>query len=256
MEVHSQTPILQHHAEFAAILENYRPSDESVDIFRETPSVWLTGTSNSGRTTLIKRILATTDEYYQPISDTTRPRRRNNGVMEEDGENYWHITEPEMLEGLEQGKYLEAAIIHNRQVSGVNAEEISKIRDMGKTAIRDVEIAGIVKLHGYNPNAVYIMMLPPEFRTLLDRFHTRSDGEMSADEILDRIKSGIKEITIGLQCGFLQLMVSSDLDENVKLVHDRITGVITELPDQEEARQHAEQLLVDMQAYVDQTQAA
>jgi guanylate kinase len=170
--------------------------------------------------------------------------------MEQDGENYWHITEEEMLQGLKDGEYIEAAIIHNRQVSGVHVEEIRKINEMGKTALRDVEIAGIIKLHEYNPNAIFIMMLPPEFTSLMARFHKRSGGDMTQEEILDRIKSGVKEISTGLTCNFLQLMVSSDLDDNVQLVQDRISGKILELPNQAKAREHAEQLVEDMNKYI------
>lgn len=254
MENTGSKPKLQHFAEFNHYLNEetgaYRPSDESIDILRSLPHfVLLTGTTGSGRSTLIDSLLETGD-YYFPISTTTRPPRENNGRMEVNGREYWFDTAEGFLEGLKAGKFIEAAIIHNRQVSGIGIEEIQKAKDLGKTAIRDVEIQGIVKLHEYKPDAVCLFVLPPAFLAWMDRIQGR--GSMPEDELIDRLASSYKEISTALKLEFIQFIVSGDLDANIQMVQDYAYGRISELPDQDKAQTHAHQLLIDIRERLDQ----
>ncbi len=59
--------------------------------------------------------------------------------LEYDGESYWHITEDQFLDGLRDGRYIEAAIIHGQQVSGSNIIEYEKARDAGKITLKDID---------------------------------------------------------------------------------------------------------------------
>ena len=78
-----------------------------------------------GRNTIIDQLLKSGDFHYI-ISDTTRHKRANNGVMEQDGREYWFRSEDEILADLKAGNFLEAAIIHNQHVSGISIRELKK----------------------------------------------------------------------------------------------------------------------------------
>jgi hypothetical protein len=112
METTLQKPALLNLDEFRKERELYRPSEESLRIFRATGYCALNGVSGSGRNTILKELLKT-GQYHWMISDTTRQPRLNDGVMERNGVEYWFKTEQQFLEGIRQGKYLEFEILHN-----------------------------------------------------------------------------------------------------------------------------------------------
>ena len=116
---------LQHADDFKKILSSYEMSTESKGLLSQTKFVMLSALSASGRNTIIEELLKT-DQFYPVVSDTTREKRINDGIEEESGKQYWFRSEEEVLERLNQGKYIEAALIHDQQVSGLSIEEFEK----------------------------------------------------------------------------------------------------------------------------------
>src|SRR5690606_18386338 len=139
---------------------DYQPSPAAIRALAGTKIALLDGPSGSGRNTIIRR-LAADYGYQQIISDTTRTPRMNNGVLEQNGVEYWFKAEEEVLDGLKNGDYIEAALIHEQQVSGVNAAEIRRIANAGGIAINDVQPDGVRAFITYKPDTVCIFMTPP-----------------------------------------------------------------------------------------------
>lgn len=114
---------LAHLKDFQKALRNYVPSIEVIDLLNQVQVVFLVAPAASGRNTIIRNMIMT-GRYYYLISDTTRRPRINNGVPERNGEEYWFKSELEFLDGLKRGEYIEAAIIHEQQVSGTSISEL------------------------------------------------------------------------------------------------------------------------------------
>jgi guanylate kinase len=247
MENPVQVPHLKHLDEFRQLLENYRPSDESIKTLRQTRVVLLNGATASGKNTLIQELLKT-GQYYNLISDTTRPPRIHNGKIEKNGEFYWHITEEKFLEGLKSGKYLEAAIIHNQQVSGTSISEIKKSYESNKIAISDIEYKGVDILHGFHPGAHCIFILPPAFDTWMERLKAR--GVIAEEEMRRRLDSARQEISAALSKDYYIFITSGDLESNTQTVHDIAHGTSKSIPDQKQMCDHAEQLIIDVQLFL------
>lgn len=247
MEDPNAPQLLKHLAEFRQILADYRPSEKSIQTLRRTRTAFLDGTTAAGRNTLIQELKKTGD-YYHLISNTTRKQRFNNGVLEKNGENYWHISEEEFLQGLREGQFLEAAIIHNQQVSGINIKELEKACANNKIAITDIEVDGGKHLHQYNPEARLFFILPPVFEEWLKRIRGR--GGMTEAEVRRRLESAPREIKTALRSDYYEFIVSGDLLSNAQIIYAIASGKQKHAPDQDEARKHAEQLVIDVGLYL------
>lgn len=235
--------------EFEAILENYIPDPESLELLKGAPFVLLVGPTAAGRNTLIN-LLVETGRYHYTVSNTTRHPRANNGVMEQDGVEYWFITANEFLEGLKNGTYLEAAVIHGQQVSGMSIKELKRAKDSGKIAINEVEVDGAAHIQAYKPDALFIFLLPPSFEVWMERLRGR--GEMPEDEVRRRLESAITEITTALESDFYQFVINNEVHEAAMAVDELANGRAFDPQKQQHGRDHAEQLLVDIQLYLAQ----
>jgi guanylate kinase len=244
----TQKPQLVHLDEFRQLLDGYKPSQKSIEILCATQTVFIVGPTASGRNTLIDE-LEKSGKYHFLLSDTTRPPRMHNGALEKNGQYYWHISEEEFLDGLQQGKYLEAAIIHEQQVSGTNADEIAKADTEGKIAITDIEgLSGAVKMHQFNPGSHFVFVLPPPFTEWLERLHKR--GAITFDEVKGRMRTAVQEIEAALNHDYYYFIISGDLAQNTAAVDEYIHGPARLEIDQTHAKAYAQELLADIRSYL------
>lgn len=243
------TPVLVEKAKFQKILKGYRPSDDAIEALHNTRTLVLVGPTGSGKNTLITHLVKA-GRFYFVLSDTTRPPRMHDNRMEQNGEFYWHITEQDFLAGLERGDYLEAAVIHDQQVSGSNNSEYKKASEQGKIAVTDIEsIYGVPVFREYSDKITFIFMVPPSFDEWMRRLKHR--GEMTEKELQNRMISADEEILTALQRPYYHFIVSDDIADNVRTVTDLMDKGI-ELRDNDSARAQTEQLLQDIREYAKQ----
>ena len=210
MESTTQKPHLELHNEFVGVLSSYKPSQSTLSTLKNMPFVLLIGPTAAGRNTLIN-LLVKTGRYHYMVSDTTRAKRVNNGIMEQNGVEYWFKTEKEFLNGLKKGEYLEAAIIHNQQVSGANIAELEFAAKQQKIAINEVEVVGAEYYHRYKPDVLCIFLLPPNFKTWMERIHGR--GDVDSGELHRRLTSARHEIAHALDNDFYHFVVNHEIHE-------------------------------------------
>lgn len=205
---------LAHKTQFEELLLNYQPSPEVSYILNKLSIVILTAPTASGRNTIINALIDTGG--YQPlVSDTTREPRVNDGVLEKSGREYWFRSEEEFLTGLKNNEFLEAAIIHDQQVSGISLRELKKLSTSDKIAINEIEVVGADHLHALNPNTKFIFVLPPDFMIWMERLEKR--GKMTTEELHRRLKSAELELQIALTRDYFSLVVNNNL---IQAVHD------------------------------------
>ncbi len=176
-------------AQFKSVLKDYSPSNQAVELLKKLDFVVLLGPSASGKNTII-RDMVKSGQYYYVISDTTREKRINNGVSEVDGVEYWFRNSDDFLNDLKAGRYLEAELIHNQQVSGINLSELKKAESLNKTALADLDIGGVKKVLALNPKARIYLILPPSFKVWLRRLIDRNN--IVDSEIRRRLTTAIK----------------------------------------------------------------
>lgn len=201
---------------FQKILADYHISSESKQILAQTKLVLLVSPSSAGRNTLIRELIKS-QEYHYIVSDTTRQKRINDGVPEQDGVEYWFRSEAEVLADLQAGSFLEAAIIHNQQVSGISIRELEKARDENKVALADIEIVGMENIISAKPDAYPLFILPPSFEIWMQRLDGR--GEMPIEEKRRRLGSAIHEFTASIDNDYYIYVVNDDFHEAVQKIH-------------------------------------
>jgi guanylate kinase len=239
---------LTHIAEFRALLANYKLSDSAKNILEQTKLVLLVGPTSSGRNTIITELVRTGDFHYI-VSDTTRqPRTKDGIVIEENGREYWFRDEDELLEDIRNGEFLEAAIIHNQQVSGVSIREIKAAHQAEQIAITDIEPSGATTIHTLKPDVVIIFILPPNFAIWLQRFLGRSD--LPDDEVRRRLITACSEIEEALDREYYRLVVNDNYLHAAAEIKEMIEDVDLSAEQQAEARAIAVQLLEDTRNYL------
>jgi guanylate kinase len=210
---------LRHYNEFKEVLDKYQVSGRARRAIADLKLVLLLAATSSGRNTIISHEVQT-GRYYYIVSDTTRPPRENDGVMEQTGREYWFRTEEEMMKDLRAGEFLEAEIIHDQQVSGISIRELEKAQKEGKIAITDIDIEGMHNVIRAKPDTVAIMLLPPSFEEWQRRLAGR--GQMRPDEQKRRLQTARKIFQDGIDNDYYHFVISEDIEQSAGLI-DAIT---------------------------------
>lgn len=218
---------LTHLSEFRALLDDYKMSEKSKLLLKSTKLVLLAATTSSGRNTLIRQLIKT-DKYHYIVSDTTRQPRINDGILEQNGVEYWFRSEQEILEDLRRGNFLEAAIIHDQQVSGINIRELDKAIGQGKVPITDMEVVGVEHVVEAKPDTLAIFVLPPSFEEWQRRIKER--GDMSQVEFRRRLTSAAQEFEMALSRDYYIFVVNDLLDNTTREIDQIVLGGLNESP--------------------------
>ncbi len=238
---------LQNIEEFKSLLANYQVSESGKKILESTDLVLLVGPSSSGRNTIINELLKT-DKYRFIVSDTTRKPRKNDGVLEQDGREYWFRTEHQMLEQLRDGQMLEAAVIHNQQVSGISIREIKEAADDHKVAINEIEVVGADSIYAAKPDTMFFFIVPPSVDEWLIRMQIR--GALPVDEERRRLESAVEEIQMALNRDYYWFVVNETFMHTTRDISQIIArrGIAPEA--QKKGRAVAEEVLRDIQTHL------
>lgn len=238
---------LEHLAEFEKVLSNYHASEASKHVIKDTKMVILTGPSSSGRNTIINEIRKDSD-YYFIVSDTTRLPRKNDGVLEKNGVDYWFRSEEEMLADLEKGAFLEAEIIHSQQVSGISIRELQKASEAKKIAITDMDIGGIQSVVQVKPDILPIIVLPPEFKEWQMRMGRR--GLMDVQEHRRRLKTAIAIFNEVLKHDYFVFVVNQNYQQTAALIDTMAKNGSKDLENRDDGRKLVRELLADTETFL------
>ena len=115
-----------------------------------TPVFVVTGTSGAGKGTLERALLGATPELELAVSATTRDRREG----EEDGREYWFISDQAFDERLAAGDFLEYVEFPWGQRSGTLRSEIDRIQDKGRVPLLDLEPQGALDVKQNVPGVI------------------------------------------------------------------------------------------------------
>ena len=154
------------------------------------PVFVVTGTSGAGKGTLERALLKRIPDLELAVSATTRHRRG----AEENGREYWFISQDEFDEKLRAGEFLEYVEFPWGQRSGTLRSEIARITEAGKIPLLDLEPQGALDVKNTVPGAVTIFVEAPSFeeneRRLRERA-TESEGEI--DERLELAREQLRQ---------------------------------------------------------------
>ena len=212
---------LQHKKEFIEVLSEYRPSSAALESLKEIPLVIMLGVTASGRNTIINH-LVNSGKYHFVVSDTTRPPKVRNGSLEQDGVHYNFRSEEDMLEELRDGKYLEAELIHDQQVSGISINELEKAAASKKIPINEVDVGGTVAIKAAKPDTKFFFIIPPSHKEWLYRLQGRE--VMSDAEMANRMRTAITVLKTALADSSFTFIVNDSSHASSELIDSVATG--------------------------------
>ena len=147
----------------------------------------ISGPAGSGKSTIVKKLIGT-GEFEFSVSATTRAPRES----ETDGVQYYFVSKKEFEEKIERGEMLEHAEYVGNYY-GTPKEAVERCLAAGRNMILEIEVQGAAQVKKKMPDAVMIMILPPDGKTLEERLRNR--GTESEEVIKRRMQTARYELT-------------------------------------------------------------
>jgi guanylate kinase len=144
--------------------------------------------SGAGKTTLVKSLLERNPNLTFSVSYTTRKKRSN----EEEGRDYFFVTDEEFSRLYSRGELLESAqVFDNRYGTGRAQVEASFAE--GRDVILEIDWQGARQVRQAMPDCESIFILPPSLTELERRLRNRrTDSEAVIDR---RLRDAIGDIS-------------------------------------------------------------
>ena len=129
----------------------------------------LSGPSGVGKGTVIEKLKEQELEIEYSISVTTRSPREG----ENEGVDYFFVSDEEFQQMKENGEFLEWAQVHNNYY-GTPKKYVCQKLEQGKNIILEIDIQGAKQIKKKFPRAVLIFLLPPSIEELEHRLEKRN----------------------------------------------------------------------------------
>jgi guanylate kinase len=140
------------------------------------PVFVITGPSGAGKGTLIKALLERVPDLEVAVSATTRLQRTG----EEDGREYWFLSDAEFVRRVHEGEFLEHVTYVSGKRYGTLRSEVDRIAAEGKLPVLELETEGALNVKEDVPGAVTIFITAPipELERRLRERASESEGEI------------------------------------------------------------------------------
>jgi guanylate kinase len=167
-----------------------------------SPVFVITGPSGAGKGTLIKALLERVADLEVAVSATTRHRR----LGEEDGREYWFLSDAEFVRRVHEGDFLEHVTYVSGKRYGTLRSEVDRIAGKGKIPVLELETEGALNVKDDVPGAVTVFITAPipELERRLRERASESEGEIG-----ERIGLARKQLAQAEQ--FDHVVVNDDL---------------------------------------------
>ena len=176
----------------------------------------VTGPSGAGKGTLIRELVKRVPGIEVTVSAATRERRRG----EEDGREYWFLSDKDFTERVARGEFLEHVEFSGHRY-GTLRSELDRIAANGHVPLLELETEGALRVKSELPGAVtiFISARVDELERRLRERATESSGE-----IHERIELARKQLD---QAGeFDHVIENDDLERAVGELTTLVRGLI------------------------------
>lgn len=147
----------------------------------------ITAASGTGKTSLVKQLLATTNDLTVSVSHTTRDPRPG----EIDGHHYHFTDDHRFVTAVGENKFLEHAEVFGNYY-GTSEQSVRTQLDAGVDVILEIDWQGALQVKKIFTDAIMIFILPPSIATLRQRLSTR--GQDSMEVIEQRLAGAVNEM--------------------------------------------------------------
>lgn len=149
--------------------------------------VIISGPSGVGKDTVLQALLSSNSNLVKCITATTRNPRPG----EKHGADYFYITESIFMQMVENGEFLEHALVHGNYY-GTPKKQIEELTQEGCDVILNIDVQGASAVRKTRPDSVSIFILPPSMEELEKRLKGRKTENGGA--FLTRLRNAEQEI--------------------------------------------------------------
>ncbi len=170
--------------------------------------------SGAGKGTVLAELLKNDNKTrWLSVSATSRAMRKG----EEEGVNYYYLTEEEFKKKIEEDYFLEYTNYAGNYY-GTPKQYIKEHLEKGIDVILEIEIEGATNIKKLIPEALFIFIMPPSIKTLIKRLKGR--GTESNEKIIKRFHEAYKEINEVTKYNYV--VVNDDLEDTVNTIESII----------------------------------
>jgi guanylate kinase len=175
--------------------------------------------SGAGKTSIVHFLLKNQKKLSFSISATSRTKREN----EIDKKDYYFLTIKEFKNKIKANDLLEWEEVYDNQFYGTLKSEISRITDLNKIVVFDVDVAGALNIkQKFGKDCLAIFIMPPSLEILRERLSARASE--TEDTLNIRLNKAEAEISRNLE--FDKIVLNDDFslacNEVLYLVNDFI----------------------------------
>lgn len=147
----------------------------------------ITAASGTGKTSLVKQLLATTNDLAVSVSHSTRAPRPG----EVDGQHYHFVSREVFQDMIARGDFLEFADVFDN-FYGTSQASVDKMLASGLDVILEIDWQGALQVQKLRPDAISVFILPPDRQSLRQRLSTRAQD--SAEVIEKRLAGAVHDM--------------------------------------------------------------
>jgi len=171
--------------------------------------------SGSGKTTMAKRLLQDFRNLQFSVSATTREPREG----EQDGREYFFLTDAEFDERVAKGDFLEWETFYNGRRYGTLKPEVDRLLEKGYFILLDLEVNGAMNVkHIYGDRCLAVFICPPSIDILKDRLSQR--GTETPESLATRMERVAYEMTF--KDRFDACVINDDLETAYSEIHAKV----------------------------------
>lgn len=171
--------------------------------------VVMSGPAGTGKTTICHALPQRMGLLVSTSATTRRPR-----PGEVDGRDYYFVTEEEFQRRVDAGRFVEWAEVFGRRY-GTPVEELARAAAAGMPLLLEIDVQGGIQIKKRYPEALAILLLPPDAETQRDRLSKR--GTETPEELQRRFQKAQDEVRMARESGGYNFeVVNDDLEQAIR----------------------------------------
>ncbi len=166
--------------------------------------VVLAGPTAVGKGTVVRALRDMAPDVYVSVSATTRSPRPG----EQDGVHYHFISAEDFTQRIEDGQFLEWAVVHGVNRYGTLRGPVDDRLAHGESVLLEIDLQGARQVKQTMPEAHFVFLAPPSWEELVDRLVGR--GTEDAEERERRLATAREELAAVSE--FDQVIVNDSME--------------------------------------------
>ncbi|WP_245950825.1 guanylate kinase [Chitinophaga dinghuensis] len=185
--------------------------------FMERKIIIITAPSGAGKTTIVKKLLATMPQLAFSISASTRQARAN----EVNGKDYYFISLDEFHQKIEENAFAEYEMVYAGKYYGTLKSELERIWSNEQFPMVDIDVKGALSIKDkYHQDALTIFIEPPSIDALRERLSER--GTETQASLEERLAKARYELSFSHE--FDKIVVNDVLER----AYEEVKGLVTD----------------------------